>query len=164
MKTLVIIRHAKSSWDDVSLADIERPLNERGKHDAKMMAERARKKGLKPDLLISSPAKRAKKTAKYFLKEFDIDKDALSIASQLYEASVRDFYSVIEQIPDNFESVFLFSHNPGITDFVNDLGCLPVYNMPTCGVFAVAFESEHWNEVQAAEKSFLFFDFPKNKD
>lgn len=164
MKTLVLIRHAKSSWDDISLADIERALNDRGKNDAKMMAERLHKKDLMPDIFVSSPAKRARKTAKYFLKEFDFDKDNVSIAAQLYEASVKDFYSVIEQIPDTWNTAFLFSHNPGITDFVNDLGCLPVDNMPTCGVFAVELETDRWNEIQMVAKSFLFFDFPKNPD
>lgn len=164
MKTLIIVRHAKSSWDDISLADIDRPLNERGKRDAKEMAARLAKKGLRPDIMISSPAKRARKTSKRFLKEFDFDQDALRIEPALYEAPVKNFYQVIENLDNDFKTAILFSHNPGITDFVNDLGCLPVYNMPTCGVFAIEIQTGDWSEVQTADKKFLFFDYPKNED
>lgn len=164
MKTLLLIRHAKSSWDNSVLSDMERPLNERGKEDAPEMAKRIKDRKIKIDAFVSSPAKRAKKTAKIFKKEYDEKEKDLIILPELYEASIKDFYEVVENIKDKEDTVALFSHNPGITDFINSLDCSPVYNMPTCAVYALEIETKHWKKFKEADKKFLFFDYPKNEE
>ena len=162
MKTLLIIRHAKSGWDDASLSDFDRTLTERGKSDAAMMAKRIKKSSIEIDAFVSSPAKRAKKTAKIFMKEYEKDEKQLSLAPSLYEASVKDFYDVVENLEDKYNVVALFSHNPGVTEFINSLECSPIYNMPACAVFALKIKTKHWKEFSEANKEFLFFDYPKN--
>jgi phosphohistidine phosphatase len=162
MKTILLVRHAKSEWANPSLPDFERRLTARGESDAKMIANHLRKKEIKIDLFISSPAKRAKQTAKIFMKEFETDKKKLNELPSLYESSVNDFYEVFENVNDEVNCIALFSHNPGITQFVNSLDCHQVYDMLTCAVYAFKIKSTHWKELQIAEKEFLFFDFPKN--
>lgn len=162
MKTVIIVRHAKSSWDDHTITDFERPLNERGKADAPRMAERLKEKQKHIDAFISSPAKRAKKTATIFAKEYGLDKDEVILKDALYHASENVFYDVISQLPEDLKTIALFSHNPGITDFVNMLtDQVRVDNVPTCGIFAVSFKGE-WQSFKDAPKQFLFFDYPKN--
>ena len=162
MKTLILVRHAKSSWDQVGLSDFERPLNERGKKDAPEMAKRLKEKGIKIDLVISSPAKRAHKTAKYFADEFDIKKDDIKLIEELYIASTAAFSSAISQLDDKYDTVALFSHNPGITEFASIQTNVRVDDMPTSAVFALQADTERWEGFENAEKKFLFFDYPKN--
>ena len=163
MKTLLLIRHAKSGWDDPSLSDFDRTLTERGKSDAKMMAKRVKEKSIEIDLFVSSPAKRAKKTAKIFMKEYEKKEKNLFFEPNLYEGTVNDFFKAIENLDDKEKQVAVFAHNPGITEFINSLECSPVYNMPTCAVFALKIKTKHWKEFREAEKEFLFFDYPKNE-
>lgn len=162
MKTILLVRHAKSAWDDPSLSDFERKLMPRGKSDAKMMAKRLKEKDIEIDSFVSSSAKRAKKTAKIFMKEFETDKKKLKLLPSLYEASVNNFYDTVENLDDKEEIVALFSHNPGITHFANSLHCTPVYEMPTCSVYAISVNTKHWKDFRLAEKEFLFFDYPEN--
>lgn len=162
MKTLILVRHAKSSWDATGIDDIDRPLNERGKTDAPVMAKRLKDKNIKIDILISSPAKRAKRTAKYFAEEFDFDKKATELIDKLYGASVPVFLEVVAAIKDKHQAAVIFSHNPGITEFANTLTSVHIDNMPTCGVFAVQANIDKWEEFIKSEKKFLFFDYPKN--
>jgi phosphohistidine phosphatase len=162
MKTLVLVRHAKSSWEEAGMDDFDRPLNERGKKDAPEMGERLKEKNLKIDLLVSSPAKRALKTAKYFAEELNIDKEDILKIDKLYEASVAAFLETVTSLDNKHTSVIIFSHNPGITQFANSLSIVKVDDMPTCGVFAVQSESESWSQFVNSDKRFLFFDYPKN--
>jgi phosphohistidine phosphatase len=164
VKTLLLIRHAKSGWNDASLSDFDRTLTERGKSDAKMMAKRIKEQSIDIDFFVSSPAKRTRKTAKLFMKEFKKNEEEMLLISDLYEASVTDFYVTIENLEDTKNVVAVFAHNPGITEFVNSLECSPLYNMPTCAVFALKIKTNHWKEFHGAEKEFLFFDYPKNHD
>jgi phosphohistidine phosphatase len=162
MKTLLLIRHAKSSWDQPGLSDFDRPLNERGKKDAPLMAKRVKEKGIELDHLISSPAKRARKTAKYFAEEFGFKKDDIKLVEELYEATQAEFFHTIKDINDKYNNVALFSHNPGLTDFVSSLTNVRVDNMPTCSVFALQIKTGNWKDFVNAEKNFLFFDYPAN--
>lgn len=161
MKTLLLVRHAKSSWDNINLTDFERPLNERGKHDAPLMAKKLLDKKIHIDLFVSSPAKRAKKTAEIFMQEFTTKEKKLLTVSSLYEASVDNFYDTIQSLKDKNHAVAIFAHNPGITDFINTLDCHPVYDMPTCAVFALKIKTKTWKDFKDADKEFLFFDYPK---
>ena len=163
MKTLLIIRHAKSSWDIGSLNDFERPLNERGKKDAPEMAKRLLDKKITIDAFVSSPAKRAKKTAELFCSVYDYKEKDIIFISALYHAGVQTFYDTIENLEDSYNKIAIFSHNPGITSFVNELTeSVRIDNMPTCGVFAVKIDITEWKDFKKSTKEFLFFDYPKS--
>ncbi len=144
------------------MKDFDRPLNERGKKDAPEMAARIREKPVKVDLFVSSPAKRAKKTARIFAEEFKKEKDDVMYIEDLYGADRSGFEKTVSTLPDQHETVAIFSHNPGITEFANTLSIVRVDDMPTCAVFAVSAEVDKWQDFLAAEKKFLFFDYPKN--
>ena len=161
MKTLLLIRHAKSSWDDPGLSDYERPLNDRGKKDAPAMAERLYERGIKIDAFVTSPARRARKTAEHFSKQYKKDKDDLVLKTELYMATDEAFNSVVEKLNDDLDCVAVFSHNPGITDFANSLTDARADNIPTCGIFAVSIDAKKWSKFKEAKKNFLFFDYPK---
>ena len=162
MKTLILVRHAKSDWSNEGLSDSERPLNERGKKDAPEMAKRLRKRGLKVDAFVSSPAERAFRTARYFADEFGVKKGDIEAEKSLYGAATSQFEGVISSLKEKWNAVALFSHNPGITDYANTLCTVHTDNMPTCGTFAVQAAVDSWKDFTKAEKSFLFFDYPKN--
>ena len=162
MKSLLLVRHAKSDWGDLNLQDFDRPLNERGKRDAPAMAHRLLDKKIKPDALIASPAKRAAKTAKLFAEEMKIKKDNLILKPELYLAGPEVFYNVIENTDNDLETIAVFSHNEGITQFANMLTNSRVDNIPTCGIFAIKIKSGSWKDFRTAEKEFWFFDYPKN--
>jgi phosphohistidine phosphatase len=162
MKTLILVRHAKSSWDQEGLHDSERPLNERGKKDAPDMAKRLRRKGLKIDRFVSSPAERAFRTARFFAKEFEVKKDEIQVEKALYGAQTSQFEQVVSSLKDKYNTVVLFSHNPGITDYANSLTNVRTDNIPTCGMLAVQADVESWVLFLKAEKRFLFYDYPKN--
>jgi phosphohistidine phosphatase len=162
MKSLYLVRHAKSSWDDASVADFDRPLNERGKHDAPVMAERLRERKKNIDVFVSSPAKRAIKTCRIFTEEYEVKESKIITINELYLASAETFYNVMAQLSNDHKHMALFSHNPGITDFANTL-CEEVHidNMPTCSIFAVEAAIKKWEDFRSAKKRFLFFDYPK---
>jgi phosphohistidine phosphatase len=164
MKTLILVRHAKSSWGDFTLPDFDRPLNERGKHDAPMMAKRLLEKGVKIDALVSSPAKRAKRTAQAFADVLGINKDQIIFREKLYLAGVEEFFNVIDQLDESIKNAAIFSHNPGITVFANMLQVAVIDEMPTCSIFAITTSAEKWSDFRKAKKEFWFFDFPKNTE
>ena len=161
MKTLLLVRHAKSSWDDPSMNDIDRPLNDRGKNDAPEMAKRLAGKKIKIDAMVSSPAKRAKQTCKHFAKEFDLKKKDIMIEPGLYEAGPENFYEVMEGLKNKWDAVVIFSHNPGITYFANSLTETHIDDMPTCSMFAIKIDIDKWKDFKTAKKEFWFFDYPK---
>jgi phosphohistidine phosphatase len=161
MKSLLVVRHAKSSWEWEDKSDFDRPLNDRGKRDAPLMAQRLVTLGAIPDLLVSSPAKRARKTAELFATELGYPAAGIVFKPELYHAPHPIFYEVIKTLDDTENVVALFSHNPGITEFVSGLTDIRIDNMPTCGVFAVHIAIDHWSDFRAAPKTFWFFDYPK---
>ncbi|CAN5702179.1 histidine phosphatase family protein [soil metagenome] len=161
MKSILFIRHAKSSWDSPTLKDFDRPLNERGNKDAPMMAKRLLDKKINIDFFISSPAVRALTTATYFHQAYKAKKDHLITIPALFHASVDVFFDVIKQIDNKYDTVAIFSHNPGITAIVNSLGVARVDNMPTCSVFGVHAEINNWKQFDAGVKQFWLFDYPK---
>lgn len=159
MKTLLIVRHAKSSWNNTDTSDIDRPLNDRGRRDAPAMASKLIKAGITIDLFVSSPAKRARQTAELFIREFE--KKEIRFVPELYHAPVQIFKEVITGLEDDLAAVAIFSHNPGITAFVNTLTSVNIDNMPTCAVFAVASLTDRWADFLSAGPVFRFFDYPK---
>ncbi|MEP6674835.1 MAG: histidine phosphatase family protein [Ferruginibacter sp.] len=163
MKLLLLIRHAKSDQTFFG-DDFERPLNERGKKDAPVMANRLLDRQIKIDAFVSSPAKRAKKTAELFAKQYGSSEDAIIFIPSLYHAGPPVFSEVIAQLPDKINNAAVFSHNPGITYFVNGLiEKIHLDNMPTCGIFALQADIDSWSDFANAKKVFIFFDYPKNK-
>lgn len=162
MKTLILVRHAKSSWSGVGLDDFDRPLNDRGKRDAPEMAKRLLNKNLHIDLLVSSPAKRAKKTATLFAQELNYDTDNIVFIDALYLAGSEDFLSAITACPDSASSVVVFSHNPGITEFANSLTDARIDDMPTCAAVGITIAADRWSDFEKSPKKFLFFDYPKS--
>src|SRR3954454_20914455 len=129
MKTLIIVRHAKSSWSDSDKDDHDRPLNSRGKKDAPEMAKRLRKRDIKVDLFVSSSALRAHTTARYFADEYDVSKKDIVLEKKLYLAPAEAYYEVLSKLSDKHEVVAVFGHNPGISDFVNTLSQVHVDDM-----------------------------------
>lgn len=161
MKTVLLIRHAKSDQAFPG-NDFERPLNERGRKDAPGMAEKLLAKKVRIDGFVSSPAVRALTTAKLFCAAYNYKENEILQISALYHAPAPVFYDVISQLPDNWDHIAVFSHNPGITHFVNSCTDeVQVDNMPTCSVFAVAADCDSWAKFDAAKKHFLFFEYPK---
>lgn len=163
MKSILIIRHAKSSWDNTDVSDFDRPLNDRGKDDAPKMAKRLLERHVSIDAFISSSAKRARKTAALFMKEFDGDKDQIILVPELYLAGPDAFYEAIASAPASAKTIAVFAHNPGITDFANELTDVRIDDMPTCAIFAVKADIKNWSEFRDAEKQYWFFDYPKAK-
>ncbi len=162
MKTLILVRHAKSSWGDLSQPDFDRPLNERGKHDAPMMAGRLKDMDVKPDALVSSPAKRARKTAQAFSDVLEIPKDRVIFREALYMASPETFHQEVSLLDDACNTIAIFSHNPGISEYANQLGVARIDEMPTCAMLAVTAPVSQWKDFRKARKEFWFFDYPKN--
>jgi phosphohistidine phosphatase len=161
MKTLIVVRHAKSSWANMGERDFDRTLNERGKADAPEMAKKLLDTNIKIDAFISSTAKRARKTAKAFIEVYGKTKDEIILFDDLYNAASNTFYETIAGIKDEHQAVALFAHNPGITDFVNTLCNKHIDEMPTCAMFAVQIPITSWKHFTEANKEFLFFKYPK---
>src|SRR5436190_21489384 len=129
------------------------------------MAKRLADKKIEIDAFISSPAKRAKKTAEFFIKEFDRNEDKIILAPALYHASSDDFYQTIREADNKYKSIAIFSHNPGITYFAKELvDDVNLDNMPTCSVFAIKCDIKNWSEFKEAKKEFWFFDYPKKEN
>jgi len=160
MKCVILVRHAKSDWS-VDADDFDRPLNERGKRDAPVMAERLLKRKLQIDAFVSSPAKRALRTAKIFAENLGIGKDDIIQTRELYLAPPGKFFEVLGRLDDKIGTVAVFSHNNGITEFANNLGIALIDNMPTCSIFAFTIDTDRWADMKEAKKEFLFFDYPK---
>jgi phosphohistidine phosphatase len=126
------------------------------------MARRLKLRNVDIDAFVSSPAKRALKTAKIFAAEFSLQHEQIVQIPELYMAPAATFYSVLESLDNSLSSVLIFSHNNGITEFANSLGIARIDNMPTCSVFAFTVEAESWVQIRTALKQFVFFDYPKN--
>lgn len=162
MKTLFLIRHAKSSWENISLNDFDRPLNERGKKNAPKMGEVLAAKKIIPDLIISSPAKRAIKTAQIIADKLGYKKNKIVKAQEIYEADVNTLLSLITRINADYNTVMLFGHNPGITEFLNYLTSANIANIPTCGVAQIKFDFSDWNETSKDTGELVYYDIPRN--
>lgn len=161
MKTLYLVRHAKSSWSDPDIRDHDRPLNRRGNKDAPCMGKLLFEKGIKPEKLISSSAVRALETAKQIAKEIRFDRNSIIADERLYHPSTMDFFRVINEIDKSIGEVMFFSHNPGITDFANFISTFDITNIPTCGIVCFQFDTNDWKELSNHKGKVAFFEFPK---
>ena len=151
MRRLYLVRHAKSSWKDFSLDDFDRPLNKRGKRDAPFMAQKLKEMEEKPDIIISSPAKRARKTAKHFSQTLDVP---LVLDERLYEAHSSNFEMVSKEAFETYDSIMIVSHNPGLTMFNDAISNKPIFNIPTTGIVSIALKS--LDRLQGKQRFFLY--------
>lgn len=163
MKRLYLIRHAKSSWTDPNLEDFDRPLNKRGKVDAPEMAGRLTRLEVKPDLIVASPARRARKTAIQMAKGTGYDKKAIRYYDDLYLGSLSYHLSLLTNLFSEVDILFLVGHNYTITELAEYLSGAIIENIPTCGVVAIEYDSDTGFVPDAGGGKLLFFDFPKNR-
>ena len=160
MKTLFLVRHAKSSRDDPSLPDRERPLNDRGLHDAPMMGQRLNKSGAKPDQLVSSPALRALTTAQLIADEIGYPRRDIVIDDRLYASSPERLLAVIRALDDAHGRVMLFGHNPEFAELAHRLAP-EITGMPTCAVAEIGFDTDAWTDIGVLDAAKVKFDTPK---
>ncbi len=165
MKKLYLIRHAKSSWDDANLDDFLRPLNTRGEKDAPRMGKRLKEKRVTPDFMITSPANRALTTCEIFAKLLNYSKQKIKADKRLYHADANQILSVIQEIPDHKNDsediVLLFGHNPGLTEFANELLNQSILNIPTCGIVSATLLIQTWKEITFGCGQMNYIDYPK---
>ncbi len=161
MKEILLVRHAKSSWDYPGLPDIDRPLNKRGKRDAPAMASYVRELGIDLEKIVTSPARRARKTAQAFAKAFFGDKKMITVESDLYFGSESEWLDLIRNAGKDFRCIAYFSHNPTITYFSNNFMNGSVNNVPTCGVVHLISNAKSWSGVEYDNTSVEGFYFPK---
>ena len=162
-KELILVRHAKSSWDDPYLDDNDRPLNERGLRNAPKMGKRLQGWGIRPGAWISSTALRAITTAEILAEQVGFPHDQIQLSRDLYHASATELQEFICGLDDQFGTAILFGHNPGMTSLVANLDGLPIDNLPTCGVVHLQFNENIWSAVSSAPPARAYFDFPKNE-
>jgi phosphohistidine phosphatase len=162
MKTLYLMRHAKSSWDFTDLSDHDRPLNNRGRKDAPAMGRELAAREISVDLILSSSAVRALSTATLVAKELEYDVDKIAVEEEVYKADKRQLLEIIKNIPNQFDKVLLLGHNPTMTDLVNLLSPELIPDLPTAGIVALRFACTTWREVSKDYATFQFFDAPKN--
>ena len=161
---LLICRHAKSSWQDASLSDFDRPLNKRGERDAPEMGRRLAKQGLRPDLIMTSPAARALATALHYARQLGIPAGQVRRNQVQYAASVPELIGLIRTVDPGVATLMLVGHNPESTSLANVLGGLRIENIPTSGIVALTFGRRTWAELEAGAGTLLFFDFPKQQE
>lgn len=161
-KQLLICRHAKSSWDDASLSDVERPLNKRGRRDAPEMGRRLAERGLLPDLILASHATRAWTTAEAYADRLGYPPDRIQVDPGLYTATAASLLALVRALEPRLGRILLVGHNPECTAFANLLGNLDLDNLPTGGIVALEFHTRSWQEILPGQGQLLFVDFPKN--
>lgn len=160
MKRLTLVRHAKSSWKNAALADIDRPLSGRGKRDAPRMGVFLAEQGLRPDIILSSPARRARKTARLLARQLsDIEKSFLSDPA-LYEAGADMLLQRVRAFDETWQHILLVGHNPGLTDFANLLTAAGIENIPTCGVLVADLDIDSWRVAGAGCGSVFRYVIP----
>ena len=161
MKNLYLTRHAKSSWGNPGLADIDRPLNGRGKKAAPIMGKLIVDRGENPELLISSPANRAFSTAKEFAKEMGCAETNIIVNRAIYGAGAQQLLNLVQDVDDLYNSIMLFGHNPTFTSFCNMLSGENILNIVTCGVVRIDFEFSSWKNIDFNSGRMIYYEYPK---
>ena len=163
MKKLFIVRHAKSSWNFSELDDIDRPLNKRGKKNAPEMGKRLANRQIEPDIIITSPAKRAASTAKRIAQEISFPLENIQKQPLFYHGSISNIIAVLKGMSDDIVTLMIFGHNPGLTDLTNFLSGSDIYNIPTCGIAEIEFGISTWSEIGKDAGFLSSFDYPKKE-
>jgi phosphohistidine phosphatase len=160
MKTLFLVRHAKSSWADAGLPDKDRPLNDRGQRDAPKMGERLAERAAKLDLILSSPATRALETAEIIAKKLEYRRKDIVVNERLYAVEADDLLDVIHKLGDELERVMLFGHNPELTQLARRFSG-EITHMPTCAFAEFKFDAKSWSEIGEIRPTRVARDYPK---
>ena len=161
-KLLYLVRHAKSSWSDPSLSDRDRPLNKRGRRAAPDMGRRLAAQDHLPELIISSPARRAFSTARKIAKELGYERSEIMTDESLYFSGTGGMLEFLENLDDGYQKVMIVGHNPAMTTLLNILSGSSIDNMPTCAVAVIDYPMASWSELRSTDGQLLAYDFPKN--
>ncbi|PJA96379.1 MAG: phosphohistidine phosphatase [Ignavibacteriales bacterium CG_4_9_14_3_um_filter_34_10] len=161
MKELYLLRHGKSSWNDPTISDVDRPLNKRGKKDAEFMGNVMRQLNLFPEIIITSTAKRAYSTAKRIAGVLEYEKEKLIKDSELYDCSTEHLLNFVKSLNDIYDKFLIVGHNPEITLFTNRFCNESIINIPTCGLVVIKTDSKFWNELNFGIGVLSFFEYPK---
>ena len=161
MKTLYLVRHAKSSWKYPRLDDFERPLNKRGRKNAPLMGSILKKLNVSPDLIVSSPANRAAMTARIIAAALDYPLEDIRYSEAIYEFGEKALIDVVKKIDDSVNQAMVVGHNPATNGLANYIGDQPVGNIPTSGVFCVELDIVSWSNIKAHCGKVKFFEYPK---
>jgi phosphohistidine phosphatase len=159
MKRLILIRHSKSSWKDLSLTDFNRPLNGRGKFDGPLMADYLKSKINKIDYLHSSSSVRTFETSKYFINQIEFEK--VEYDDSLYHCSATSILNMISSYSDNYQSVMIIAHNPGLTNLINNITNISLDNLPTTGLAEIEFNINSWSDISYDNSNLVDLKFPK---
>ncbi len=161
MKTLCILRHAKSSWNEPDLSDHDRVLNKRGLRDAPRMGAQLVARGIAPDAFVSSTAVRARNTARLAMEAMGVDIDQCELREDLYLASARGIAAVAAEADDSADTLLLCGHNPGMTDVVSLLTDDDFAHLPTAGLVILELAIDRWSELYPGCARLVHFDYPK---
>ena len=163
MKTLYLLRHAKSSWEYEELSDHDRPLNKRGRSDAPLIGQELADREIKLDMIITSSAVRALTTATLIAKELKFAPEKIGVQEELYLMATDDLRVFVQSLPDEYDHVMVVGHNPSLTELANQLSPeKSIANIPTAGIVGISFDCGYWGEISPDNSKLLFFDFPKN--
>jgi len=160
-RQLTLLRHAKSSWEDASVRDRDRPLNKRGERDAPLMGHRLRAREVRPALILMSPAIRTRRTAQIVAREIGYPVEFLQQEEDLYLASAKQIVEVLARQDGSFRDIVVCGHNPGITDLANQLTGAGIDNVPTTGIVIIGLDLDRWADLAKAEGRLVLFDYPK---
>ncbi len=160
MKKVFLIRHAKSSWDNPELEDKDRPLKKRGEKDSEIMGELLKKFKIKPDVILSSPARRALSTARIISDYVDYDKKKIIVNDDLYFEGIKGMMNIIHQFDNKLQTALLFGHNPDMTEMLNRFSKKAIENVPTCGVGGVEFEIKEWKDADWKNGKLAIYEYP----
>jgi phosphohistidine phosphatase len=160
VKTLFLVRHAKSSWDQTSVPDKRRPLGDRGRRDAPQMGKRLQRRDVKLDLILSSPALRALTTAEIIAKELGYKRKDIGVDDRLYPGQANELLDVVRKLDNTLERVMLLGHNPALTELAHRFSS-DITHMPTCAVAEFEFDAESWSNVGKARLANVTLDCPK---
>jgi phosphohistidine phosphatase len=164
MKTLYLLRHAKSSWAAPEQKDYDRPLDERGLEEAAQMAARLMERSERPQLVISSPALRALSTARIVCETLGMPSEGIIENRQIYLAGSPKLQQLVSLFDESAVSAMLVAHNPALTDLANDLAHAGIDNIPTCGLVTLELPIEHWAELLPGSGRLRSFEYPNNPD
>ena len=161
LKNICFVRHAKSSWVNLELADIDRPLNKRGERDAPYMATKMVELKILPEIILTSPALRARTTARIFSDAANLESDRFLVKDMLYGADVAGIVKMVQDVDENIKSVFVFGHNPTLTIMANCFAGVDINNVPTCGILQAKTMVSSWKDWSPEVSAFVGFYYPK---
>ena len=160
MKSLLLVRHAKSSWDEQALSDKDRPLAQRGKRDAPRTGKRLRERGVQPQLIVSSPARRALATAQSLARQLGYAKERIEMDERLYPGDADRVLQVIRALQEHLTCVMLVGHNPGLSELAHRFS-REITDLPTCAVAEFEFDTASWSDIGRRSLAAAVLDYPK---